>query len=558
MDKLDKAVVRVLDGPEQNEFKRAALLYEYVLDLGLSAVNVRDCRELLRDAQASGEALHGWGKDENHVPMVIGSGQPLWGQLLLSGGINLLTAAPKVGKSALIVHFIACVFRGDQTCLGEQIHQRFDHVVIAGTDMDLGGWVKIFVREGLASVDAYGRLIWLDKRITLFHSGVDFQLSSSGCSKLREECAKHSNSLLLLDTLRSVTSQLGLDEYKPEIVRPLYALRNAIAGLSVTTVVNHHENKSGTGLGSVSGSSAIVGAMDAIVSMKWVQPVSDGLDQIDKRRLLSSTGRLDGQSLVCELDKDEQWITHGSGEQVIRAEARFKAMGELQGRDQKVFEVVDHLWEQEQFSTMSVIKERCSLNRKMAENVVNKLIRKGLIQKDGTLTPQPGMSGRPATRYRPVEEEGENASDVGTSVGQTPLNKGFSHSPPLSHAYARVREAETQLPKGLKSELPALGTLVDHKGKPALVLEHRGVDLMVTKAIKIRDQWIAEDQQRKQCARWGIDANEFVEPTQPVKACGASHKPSTSGLWQITQQPKLKLAKGAQADVSPELPEWMN
>lgn len=516
--KLDEAIGRILQGPEQNEYRRAVLLYEEVLDLGFSAINLNSCVKLLADAQESEPAAHGWAIEEQHEPIALTGGIPLWGELLLSGGMNLITAAPKVGKSALLVHLIGCVFRGELECLGLPILDRFDHVVIVGTDMDWGGWAKLLVREGLAQYDDSKRFLrWLDPRITLWASGDQIQLNRTGCSQIREECSQHSNSLLLLDTLRSVTSGLGLDEYRPEIVKPLYELRRSLAGLSVTTVVNHHENKSGQGLGAVAGSSALVGAVDVITSMRWVTPVADGIRQQDKRRLISSSGRLNGQSVVIELADDEgsgHWITHGSGEECIAKEARFKAISELQGRDQKVMEAIWQLWEVNQFATLPVIKDRCNLAQKMAENTVNKLIRRGLVQRDGTTNQDQFGRGRPAVRYRPVEE----AEELGTSAPAAGNNAGFGINPiPSAPIVPTVPSGETDTrtqarTRALYVDPPELGSVCLWKGKPSLLLEHRGADVMVSPAALIKGQWIAINSNVKFTARWGMEATPYEQP----------------------------------------------
>ena len=54
----------------------------------------------------------------------------LWGKLLVHGGINLLVSAPKVGKTALMMHFAGCVLRGETECLGIPIENPFDHLII--------------------------------------------------------------------------------------------------------------------------------------------------------------------------------------------------------------------------------------------------------------------------------------------------------------------------------------------------------------------------------------------------------------------------------------------
>lgn len=518
MRQLDDAIQNVLAGDEQSEDRQAISLQEEVYDLGFNSFSLSDCRRLLNDARSCSKPfVHGWKRGEDKEVDLLG-GLPLWGNLLLSGGLNLLTAAPKVGKSALMVHLAACVFRGDLECLGVEIYDRFEHLIILGTDMSMAGWAKILVREGLAEYRADKRsLAWIDPRITLIDSSYEIQLNGSGIKAIRAECQRHSNSLLLVDTLRSVTTALGIDEFRPEIVKPVYALRNAVADLNVTTVVNHHENKSGTGLNAVAGSGALVGAVDVVCSMQWLNPVANGIKQTDDRRIISSAGRLSGESLVIELAKDDEaghWVGHGSGEQVVAQLAKDKAIGELQGRDLRVMEVAWELWEVEQYLTVPICRDRCNLPKKLAENVVKKLLNRGLIEKAGMAN---STGGRPSVRFKPTDEYVPISESGCGKEGKSGLCTTLHH---LHHPERDgAKPVQSDNPKIVTSTntqtdfpLPALGTVVEWRGQPAMVMEHRGFDLMVTPAIELKGEWIAKNSSTKFLARWELDAFTFTPP----------------------------------------------
>lgn len=528
---LHGAIDHVLQSGEKDPDAQVVMLCEETYDLGLH-VSPQQARQFLMNAKAVGTPIHGWNQSEDKTIELYG-GAPLWGNLLIAGGINLLTAAPKVGKTALVVHLIGCVLRGDSHCLGAEIHDRFDHAVIVGTDMAAVGWADLLVREGLAAYASNNdcrmtrrRLAWVDPRITLWPSEEEMQLNAQGLAAIRAECEQHSNSLLLVDTLRSVTTALGLDEHRPEIARPVFQLREAVAGLNVTTVVNHHENKSGSGLQAVAGSSALVGAVDAICSMRWLTPVAEGVEQTDDRRVLSATGRFRGGSLVCSLtesfDPETEVLTTcwrgegASAKEVLAKEARFKAIGELQNRELRVWEAIWDLWDVEQFATMPVIKDRTGLGRKMAENTVNKLLRKGLIEKAGT-TNGDGV-GRPSVRYRPVEDP--DAWEQSTKAPSLPPvsyradtqksgNKGVFPIVPSE----REERARAGACARLSIDPPELGSVCLWNGSPALVMEHRGADVMVSVAAQIKGQWIAINSNIKHKARWGMEATAWAQPT---------------------------------------------
>ena len=531
MRQLDAAIVRVLAGAEQNEERQAILLQEEIYDLGFSSFSLNDCKRFLADQRScTKEPIRGWQRGEDKTWDLHG-GVPLWGNLLLSGGLNLVTAAPKVGKSALIVHLAACVFRGDMECLGIEIFDRFEHLIIVGTDMSAAGWGKVLAREGLAEYREDKRcMTWLDSRVTLFDSSFEIQLNGSGIKAIREECAKHSNSLLLVDTLRSVTTSLGIDEYKPEIVKPVYALRNAIADLSVTTVVNHHENKSGQGLGAVAGSGALVGAVDVICSMQWLNPVASGLKQTDDRRIISSAGRLSGASLVIELADDEDsghWVGHGSGEEVLAQQVRDKAISELQGRDLKVMETAWELWEQDQYLLVPIVVDRCGLKKRLAENVIKKLINRGLLERDGVAAPS-GSAGRPPIRYKPTDEYVPISESGCGKEANRAISTHLHHKPQLERDKELAPTcADSEIVTGTNTDdfpLPPLGTIVQWREKPAMVMEHRGVDLMVTPAAQIKGEWIAIASTTKFLARWEMDAFPMGAPSLP-------HLPRPDTSW---------------------------
>ena len=557
---VDNAVRLILKGGERDIDRQALLLQEQLVDAGLNNQSLNECRNLLNKAQkGSVNVAHGWAWEEREkYARPYDGGTPLWGSFLIDGGLNLVTAAPKVGKSALMVHLAACVFRGDKQCLGADIHRPFDHLVILGTDMSESGWLKLFAREGLASIDPINhQLLWFDKRITLISSGSDVCLDSSGIELIRAECSRHSNSLLLVDTLRSVTTKLGIDEYRPEITRPLYQLKSQLDGLSVTTVVNHHENKSGNGLAAVAGSSALTGAVDVVLSMQWLYPTEQGLKQDDDRRYISSQGRLVSDSLVIELADDDEtghWVSHGPGDEVMANAAREKFIADLQGRELQIMNGAWELWDSNQYLTVPIAADRTNLNRKLVDSVIKRLMKKGLLIKCGdTLS---GTVGRPSLRYRPYDSLSleHQFKSVAKSLGLSDLadgspereEGGFTpfihrsdcfqiHGPegdksipgPETAQQTSETEQKEQIPTNGTNyleppqdensfPLPDIGSIILYRDKPAMVMEHKGMDLMVTAAIQIRGSWITADK-IKRLARWELDAFPYKEPPQAAK-----------------------------------------
>lgn len=382
----------------------------------------KELKQLLSQAQPTAKPLRGG----DPIPLdELHEATGLWGDLLLSGCLNLVSAPPKVGKTALMLHLAACVFRGDMECLGVPILDRFEHLVIVGTDMDKAQWFKLFFREGLAH--KLDDQVILDKRITLWDASSNIQLDESGCSLIREECSKHSNSLLLVDTLRSTTSSLGLDENRTEICGPIYALKMACASASVTAVVNHHTNKSVTGGSAITasaGNNAIPGACDNTILMNWAKDCPDGQRRTDFRITISSSGRGKGGSLVAAITDEVEggcWKGYGEATAIEAVNRVRRVVQTLTGRQEDAYVYMLERWEGEHPTTGAQLAEFLQLKQtKKAWLVLNALESKGLIEKQGA---QP-TTGRPATLYRPftIEED---------------LPPSFPPLPPSSGGYAR-------------------------------------------------------------------------------------------------------------------------
>ena len=373
------------------------------LDLGPSN---KDLERMIRSHTKAAAPLRGG----DPIPLdTLHEAQGLWGDLLISGALNLVSAPPKVGKTALILHLAACVFRGDLECLGVPILDRFEHLIVVGTDMDRPQWFKLFFREGLAhKIDDK---VILDNRITLWDSSSDVQLDDAGIALIREECQRHSNSLLLVDTLRSTTSSLGLDENRTEICAPVYALKMACASASVTTVVNHHTNKSvsgGSAITASAGSNALPGACDNTILMNWAKDCPDGQRRTDFRITISSSGRGKGGSLVAAITDDIEggcWRGYGEADAIEASNRVRRVVQTLSGRQEDAYCYMLERWEGDYPTTSAQLAEFLQLRQtKKAWLVLNVLESKGLIAKHGE---QP-TSGRPAALWRPIKPDDED------------------------------------------------------------------------------------------------------------------------------------------------------
>lgn len=362
----------------------------------------------LAKANPAGEAIEpGTVVDER----LLGKPGNLWGKLLVHGGINLLVSAPKVGKTALIMHFAGCVLRGEKECLGVAIENPFDHLIIVGPDMQLCQWFALLQREGLADGPRLG------DQVTLWDSASCISLSDQGILKIREQCEKHANSLLLIDTLSSSINSLDIDENRSEIARPIIGLRNALAPLrgSITTIVNHHSTKQGQGSSGTSaarGSGALPGACDATLMLNYFRQGIDGIERSDRRLVLSSEGRNGCQSLMAEMiDTDEgvKWVSHGDGNSQRTVEALWEAQDGLTHRQEEAYELASNFRAVDRLIDTTDLSAHLNISKQKALKTLKQLERKGLViqvkggshPNEETKTP----SGKPSNQYQAVTEK---------------------------------------------------------------------------------------------------------------------------------------------------------
>ena len=361
----------------------------------------KELLRLLADANPAGEPIQPGSVIDERLLKAPGD---LWGKLLVHGGINLLVSAPKVGKTALMMHFAGCVLRGEKECLGIAIDNPFDHLIIVGPDMHVDQWMTLLQREGLADGPK------LSDKVTLWHSGTQISLSDQGIEKIKGECQRHLNSLLLIDTLSSSISSMNLEENRSEIAAPIMALRGACAsaGSTITTVVNHHSRKDGYGSSGTSasrGSSALPGACDSTISLNYFRIGLDGVERTDRRLVLSSEGRTGCQNLMAEMiDTVDgvKWLAHGDASNHRAAEALWVAQESLSNRQEEAYDMACSFHEQDRLVEAADLASHLNVTRQKALRCLKALERKGLVV--GCQTPALG-TGRPPIRYRAVTEK---------------------------------------------------------------------------------------------------------------------------------------------------------
>lgn len=171
-------------------------------------------------------------------------------RFITKSGLFLLAAAPKTYKSLLSYHLAWCVVRGEpflgrfQTTKGKVLYIQLE---------ENKETIKTRLRNtGFTEEDNDNFLILRN-----------FDINDT--DRLQEIIHDFVPSLIIVDTLRAVSSGSDVSENTAEFARPLYQLQTLANANNIAILVLHHKNKSEVaGINSVSGTSAICGATDGI------------------------------------------------------------------------------------------------------------------------------------------------------------------------------------------------------------------------------------------------------------------------------------------------------
>lgn len=362
--------------------------------------------QLLREAREDVEVKAPY----HNQPLKLASSRGAWGSLLINKKMNVVVAAPKVGKSALMLHLYACARRGDETCLGKPIRKPWNKLIIAGSDMDASQWGKMLCREGLATctgdLDSDNAEFIPCDDVILWPLDNPVKMNATGLVAMREACLKYPDSFLIIDSLRS-SMDSSIDENKAEVRGPIQDTKFALADCDVTIALIHHANKSvsgSTAVNAAAGSNAIAGSCDGTLLLRYLVPDAavESL-RTDFRVLAVSSGRLQSDNALIELTRTGigEWFHHEDLELELKKEAIYAMEEKLTSRQERVYEHACELAENNVYITTSEAKRTLNLTVQQARKSLEQLTRKGLLIRCGFCDEAEGM-GRPAARYAPT------------------------------------------------------------------------------------------------------------------------------------------------------------
>lgn len=363
-----------------------------------------------------------------------------WKGLILAGDSTLLASDPKVGKTTLLVDGIARWYRGDAEHLGLAFYGPCPPVIIAGTDMPLGRWLRLLHRFGLAETtgaDCF-RLLPDGPIRGLFSMDSPIHLDHEGIARLADLASKHPGCLMIVDSYAKLTGPLGLKEASADFAGPLGDLQEAVAPYGTTIVVIHHSGRSRAGEGAVAasrGTTALPAAVSQCVALSWLNR-SRGSN--DNRVILQAEGR-GGEPLQLLIEQQETgWISHGDAAKAFVQQRITQEEDSLNDKQAQVLDLVRERWQMEQQrTTSSSLIDELSLEGpnalRTARRSLQQLVRKGLLQ-----------CSKEATGHGQVVWFWPAADGIGQAW--QPLQTPVSEVSPLSSPALPVEEAETEIP----------------------------------------------------------------------------------------------------------------
>ena len=190
--------------------------------------------------------------------MKLESSQENWliPSFLPVGEMLLLTALPKVGKTLLANDVAYAVLCGGEI-LGEKATQ--GKVLYISSDETAGSLSRRFQSRGFDLLPQAGENL-----------RVMTELQLSDLSELELQLEDFRPDLIIIDSLTSITNDLGISEKDSEFARQIYKLKDLLKKYNASSILIHHENKSteAKGILKVAGSARITAAVWGIAQLE--------------------------------------------------------------------------------------------------------------------------------------------------------------------------------------------------------------------------------------------------------------------------------------------------
>jgi len=327
-----------------------------------------------------------------------------WVGVVIAGALNLLVSLPKIGKTALVLAWIAAWHRGDIHFLDHELVGPCPPVLIVGTDQPKADWARMMAPLGLISTNSTGTRGRLQPPIIgLAHAGQPIHLDPEGIERIAAYASEHPGLLVVVDSLAACMRPLGIAEESADFAGPIGDLVEAIEPHGATVVAIHHSNKGRAGDSATMasrGSTALPATASQIIKLGRVP--SSQPNPADRRVVVETEGR-GGLPVRLLIERDEagSWISHGDAEAVTQAQQRAEQEESLSDAHRDALEAVREMCEQMDSVTAMQVADRLQSKGENAERTVRRrldsMARRGLLVSDTIAT----LHGR-QKRYRPA------------------------------------------------------------------------------------------------------------------------------------------------------------
>lgn len=224
-------------------------------------------------------------------------------ELLPKGETVILAGTPKVGKTLLSVDAAFAIATGESSFLGEAVKR--GKVLLVTCDESITSTKNKLLKRGFRGRD--------NDRLRIMP-----KWDISKMEALETELEDYRPDVVIIDSLKRITSGSKISENSAEFADNIYMLKEMIGRYGASGILIHHTNKSpdAMGVGKLRGSSAIAGAVWGTWQLEHI-PKKDPndkrrkiIDPKDPRRILSVFARdTEGQRFDAEFNPENNSFT---------------------------------------------------------------------------------------------------------------------------------------------------------------------------------------------------------------------------------------------------------
>ncbi|MBP84147.1 MAG: hypothetical protein CMO61_09925 [Verrucomicrobiales bacterium] len=179
-------------------------------------------------------------------------------QLIPAKDATLIVGAPKVGKTRAAIAVVKSLLLSTD-CLGCKPCGQVPWVIFVSDDQSAGDTVDMMKA---AAIYEHPKLLWSQR----------FRLTADQLDQLLRDVKTHPGAVIVIDSLRSISTSTGVDENSAQMATLVYDLKQTAIDAGGTLVLVHHGSKSGgTGKDASSGHNGITGATNGAISIHHLE-----------------------------------------------------------------------------------------------------------------------------------------------------------------------------------------------------------------------------------------------------------------------------------------------